>query len=126
MNEKKPADKINERQLVRRFLEGDDTYAFERLYDMYVAQLRHHAFQFTKSGFICDEIIQESFIKLWIHRKKLGEDSNVRAYLFRTVRNKALNYIQFEATTRVEEHIYILTFLKVAMFEDHFNKKVIQ
>ncbi|MDN5211971.1 RNA polymerase sigma-70 factor [Fulvivirgaceae bacterium BMA12] len=88
-------DKLTDNiQLFRKFIEEDDLDAFERIYKMYEKQLGQYAFQFTKSRFISDEIIQDVFFKLWLHRKSLRKDGNIKAYLYRMVRNRSLNYIR--------------------------------
>ena len=88
-------DKLTDNiQLFRKFIEEDDLGAFERIYKMYEKQLGQYAFQFTKSRFISDEIIQDVFFKLWLHRKSLQKDGNIKAYLYRMVRNRSLNYIR--------------------------------
>ena len=88
-------DKLtDETQLLKRLIEDDDLGAFERIYKTHERQLGNYAFQFTKSKFITDEIIQEVFFKLWLHRKNLRKDGHIRAYLYRMVRNRSLNYIR--------------------------------
>ena len=85
---------IDDNQLFKRLINDDDIGAFEQIYKMYEKQLGKYAFQFTKSRFITDEIIQEVFFKLWLHRKNLRKDGNIKAYLYRMVRNRSLNYIR--------------------------------
>lgn len=84
----------DENQLFKRLIEDNDLEAFEKIYQMHEKRLSHYAFQFTKSQFITEEIIQDVFFKLWIHRKSLKKDGNIKAYLYRMVRNRSLNYLR--------------------------------
>ena len=43
---------------------------------------------------VAKNLIQESFLKLWEKRKSLKNDSNLKAFLYQVLRNKALNHIK--------------------------------
>lgn len=85
---------IEDVRLLESMVHGSDMDAFGVIYKKYVKQLSQYAFQFTKSRFITDEIMQEVFLKLWDHRKKLRKDGNIKSYLYNMVRNRSLNYIR--------------------------------
>ena len=46
-----------------------------------------------------DDVVQETFARLWEQRDRLDPDQSVRAYLVRAVRNRALNGLR-DARTR--------------------------
>ncbi|MBO9634679.1 MAG: sigma-70 family RNA polymerase sigma factor [Chitinophagaceae bacterium] len=50
--------------------------------------------QVTKSGAIAEDIIQETFLRLWIHRDQLPEIRNPRAWLLRIAYLQAFTYLR--------------------------------
>lgn len=84
---------ISEKTLLIKLIEGDSE-AFEKIYFLYQQPLSRHAFRLTKSRFITEEIIQEVFLKLWIHKENLTDVTSIKSYLFRMVKNRGLNYLR--------------------------------
>ena len=52
------------------------------------------AFTFLKDADEAEEIVQNSFVKLWEDKDKLQIDISSKAYLFTTVRNASLNRLK--------------------------------
>lgn len=48
----------------------------------------------TRSDLAAEEVLQEVFLKLWLHREKLAEVENSRAYIVRIVSNESMNYLR--------------------------------
>lgn len=92
--------KAEKQKHLKKLIAGS-VVAFEEIYLKYAKRLNYHAFMFTKSRFVTEEIIQEVFIKLWVHRVKLKPDTDIEAYLFRMVRNRAIDY--FRKTVQHED-----------------------
>ena len=70
----------------------DDKDAFEQIYKIYVARLMNYIKPFVKnSQEETEEILQELFLKVWIHRKKVSKASNLQAYLFRMAKHELIN-----------------------------------
>lgn len=59
-----------------------DEEQFKRLYERYVSDLYHFVFQYLKSEELSKEIVQDTFIRLWLHRDNLNPERSVRPYLF--------------------------------------------
>jgi RNA polymerase sigma-70 factor (ECF subfamily) len=76
------------------FLKGDEQ-AFEAIHKMLFAMLYNYALkmQFGDEE-LCDDSVQELFIKLWIKREKLPEVRSVKAYLMTALRRQILNNIR--------------------------------
>lgn len=83
----------DEKILIKNLAEGD-IQAFQEIFYRYEKQLKYYAFRLTKSRFIVEEIIQEVFIKVWENSSKIDPDLGISAYLYRTVRNRAFNYLR--------------------------------
>lgn len=65
--------------------------AFDALYTMYAKRLYAFSFKLTKSGTDAREIVQDTFVKLWLSRENLLPDESFQSYLFTIARNTMLN-----------------------------------
>ncbi|NGP89813.1 RNA polymerase sigma-70 factor [Fodinibius halophilus] len=82
----------SEEQLVEKIREGNQQ-AFERLFFEYFFDLCSYALQITKSNEQAKDVVQEVFYKIWKRRRNWSVYTSIKAYLFRSVRNEALNLI---------------------------------
>ena len=78
---------------VNKISQGDKD-AFEELFFAYFVDLCSYALQITKSNERAKDVVQDVFYKLWRRRRNWSIHTSVKAYLFRAVRNEALNYIE--------------------------------
>lgn len=62
---------------------------FEELYD----QLCKYAFSLVKDHSACEDIVQETFARIWEKRKDLILLPNIRYYLYTSVRNNCLTHL---------------------------------
>ena len=85
------ADK--EHVLIDKIVEGDEQ-AFSVLFFKYLPVLQIFATKFTKSDDAAEEIIQDSFLRVWLNRDKLADVVNVKAYLYKYVSNECLSYLR--------------------------------
>ncbi|MEO1054008.1 MAG: sigma-70 family RNA polymerase sigma factor [Bacteroidota bacterium] len=81
--------------LIESIRDSSDS-ALEKLLKRHYTSLYHFSFQFLKSKDLADEAVFETFIAIWEHRKSLPRLSNVKAYLFKTTKYKALNILKKE------------------------------
>ncbi len=81
-----------ENDLHARIRAGDPA-AFESLFREYYARLSRFAARHTESAALAEELVQDLFTRLWIERDRWPAPANIRAYLFRAVRNRALNVL---------------------------------
>jgi len=70
----------DERKLIEKIVEGDEQ-AFSVLFFKYLPVLHIFAAKFTKSEDAAEEIIQDSFLRVWLNRDKLVEVDNVKAFV---------------------------------------------
>lgn len=87
----------NEPIVIRRIKAGDSG-AFEELYKLHYYSLRMYA-KLMLSDREAEDVVQDVFINLWLHRETLNEALSVRAYLFRSVYNSSLNVIRNKRRT---------------------------
>ena len=82
---------MNERsaELLARFRRGDED-AFEAIFREYATQLCSFALHFTRSRELATEVVHDVFLLLWERRERLDVRTNLRAYLYKATRNRAL------------------------------------
>ena len=79
---------------------SDDHDAFRQLFHLYADRLHAAVYNYTKSQFIAEELVQEVFIRLWNHRSQLREVLDPTAYLYRMVFNHINTYLKGTANER--------------------------
>ncbi|MBC9934935.1 RNA polymerase sigma factor [Chitinophaga qingshengii] len=86
----------NEQQLLLRVSEGDET-AFQQLLYAYSDRLGAFVYKLTHSREVAQEIVQDTFIKVWHKRATLPEVGHAGKYLFIIARNLTYNHIRDQA-----------------------------
>lgn len=81
----------SELYLIKAFKNGDEQ-AFRALFDLYCERLYYFLFGLLKSKEDAEEIIQETFLKIWENREHFWEDYPFESLLFRIAKNSSLNY----------------------------------
>ena len=92
----------NERQLLRKISEGDDT-AFKHLFEKYYGQVYSASFRFLKVHELAEDLAQKSFLKIWEKRKHLSHVERFDDYLFAIAHNEMADH--FRKHSRREKHI---------------------
>ncbi len=82
----------NEREVLYRVADGDEK-AFYTFYDHYSEQLRPFLWKYTRSQTDIEDIIQETFIRIWINRDQLIEVENLQGWIFKIAARIYLNYV---------------------------------
>jgi len=85
-------------EIVTNYIERikqSDEKAFEAFFRLHYNDLCNYANHILKENVITEELVQDLFVKLWENRTDLNINENTaKSYLFRSVHNKCLNYIQ--------------------------------
>lgn len=76
-----------EKELLTRISEGDEA-AFSILFYQYLGRLKPFISKYTRSDADLKEILQETFVRLWLNRDKLLSVDNPSAYIFRIAANQ--------------------------------------
>lgn len=87
------AQLYNDKELFRLISEGDET-AFRMLFRRYVPELRPLILHLTKTAAVTDDIIQETFLRLWISRDKLPEIDVPRSWLLRITFHLSFSWLR--------------------------------
>lgn len=87
-----------EEKLLFEAIKNDDVKAFEKLFHKYYGHLCLFASRILLDDISAEEIVQDFFVKLWEKRAQLTIETSVKNYLFRSVKNLCLNFIQHNKT----------------------------
>lgn len=71
---------------------NDEKGAFRELFFTFHEPLCHFAAQYVRASDIAEEVVQEVFAKFWEQRDDLDPDQSIKAYLYRSVKNKAIDF----------------------------------
>ena len=80
-----------------------NTSDFERFFKGNYEALCHYALSYLNDRDEAEEIVQNCFVKLWEGRKKISPEVSLKAYIYKMVRNAALNVITHEEVKRKYE-----------------------
>lgn len=79
-----------------RISQHNDEVAFKELYYVHYKELFRFAKTFLQRKELVEEALQDVFTKIWINRIGLYNIQNLRVYLFKSVKNKCLDYLEKE------------------------------
>lgn len=80
-----------ESQLLIMLAEGNE-YAFQLLFNKYKDHIYKVATLYVKSPIMAEEILQDVFMKVWLHRKSLSGIISFRSWLFVVSKHLIFNY----------------------------------
>lgn len=104
-------------------LGGGSKAAFEELYHRFWERLYLAAYNMIRDKGVCEDIVQEIFVQLWIRRASLSI-GNLEAYLFTAVRFQVFRYIN-ERKCR-NESVNELSKFPAEFFDDQLTYKEIE
>ncbi|WP_162946346.1 RNA polymerase sigma factor [Chitinophaga barathri] len=82
-----------DKALFQLIAEGDEA-AFRELYHAYVPQLEPLVMHLTKTASVTEDIIQETFLRVWLSRDKLPGIENPRSWLLRIVFYQSFTWLR--------------------------------
>lgn len=108
-------------------IRNGDAAQFESLFRSSYISLVRYAMTLIKDHDTAEEIVQDLFFRIWKDREKLKIESSLNGYLFRSVHNKCLHYIEHSRV--VERHAEAMTYQQAGIQEspsDILNYKELQ
>ena len=78
--------------LNRKWDKTCDEKDFEDIFSLYYAPLCAYALKFVQQKEVCEEVVQDIFLRIWEKRQKLNID-NIKAYLYRGVYYHSLHIL---------------------------------
>jgi RNA polymerase sigma-70 factor (ECF subfamily) len=90
---------VDDVQLLQRIRDGDEG-AFDTLFRRYYSPLVGFAETMLRGMGAAEDIVQDVLLELWRRREIINTGDSCKAYLFRSVRNRALNAIRHDSNVR--------------------------
>ena len=117
---------IGDNNIMGRIRQGD-IHQFESLFRSSYVSLVRYAKTMLKDQDTAEEIVQDLFYRIWKEREKIKIESSLNGYLFRSVHNRCLHFI--EHSRIVEKHAEEMSFRQPESSEspsDILNYKELQ
>ena len=121
-----------ENSILTQLAAGDEK-AMDYMFDNYYNALCNHALRMVKDDSAAEDVVQEVMLKIWKKRAQIKIESSLKAYLYRCVTNRSLNYLRdkrnhaeqiedtyLDVSADVEEKIYYNETQEIIM--EHVNK----
>jgi RNA polymerase sigma-70 factor (ECF subfamily) len=83
----------NNGDLLRRLSSGDKR-AYESIYHTYYSRLHRFANEYLNDRENSNDVVQNTFAKLWENRVLLKDNTNIPAWLFTVTRNETLSLLE--------------------------------
>jgi RNA polymerase sigma-70 factor (ECF subfamily) len=75
-------------------MSAGDTHALELLFQTLYVPLCAFAQTIVRSAAVAEDVVGETFLKLWMHRERIQVRGAVRNYLYMAVRNTAISQLK--------------------------------
>lgn len=114
---------------LRKAFEKDEWEGCTLLYNHYYNAMCSHAVRFVYSRMYAEDIVSDVFVEFWQKRHFRNIKTSFRSYLFRSVRNRSLNFIRKEfgrPIHDVPQDEFLSNFIRAdeQLMYEHFYQKV--
>jgi len=105
-------DSTVEKDLLVRLKSGDQM-AFKQIYDSYAGRIYGRLLRLSKSELLADELLQDTFVKLWEKRHQIDYELSCKAWLYKVAENELYSFYRKVARDKkLQEHI-MATFTEI-------------
>jgi len=87
-------ENLSDEFLLEQICIHEDHPSLEQLFKRYFQPLCTFAFTFVRDHAIAEELVSDTFCTIWFNRLKLNLPEKTRPYLYKAVRNHALNHLK--------------------------------
>jgi RNA polymerase sigma-70 factor (ECF subfamily) len=117
----KPALNTESKFLIDRLKKGEEI-AYELLFKEYYKVLTIFAAKYLKDMEASKELVQDFFVHLYEKKENLDINSSLKSYLFRSVHNRCINFINArKIRDRYTEHFNNTTDIRINVLEQDVN-----
>ncbi len=99
-------EKKTDIDLVKLIKKGDQR-AFKELFYKYEKKIFYFVFKIIGEKEPAEEILQDVFVKLWNYQTKIDESKSIAAFLYKTAKNTALNYLRDHYLLNIRQHVTV-------------------
>jgi RNA polymerase sigma-70 factor (family 1) len=90
---------LQDKRLISRLKAGDNE-AFEQLFKKYNQKLFNFCYRMLRSKQEAEEVVQNTFLKIWENRNSLDESYSFSSFLFKITQNKVFNEFRSKLNQR--------------------------
>ena len=101
--------------------EGDER-SFRELFHLYKQQVYAYAMHFTHAVAASEEIVQDIFLKLWLHKEGLRGIDDFEAYLYTITRNLCFDHLKKLAREQAMKQEWIRS---ASLYEENVETAVV-
>ncbi|MBE9601563.1 RNA polymerase sigma factor [Pedobacter sp. MC2016-24] len=76
------------------FRSGDEG-ALKFIFNIYYNPLFNYGHKFTFDDYLIEDVIQDTFVKLWEDRSKINETGSVKNYIYKTFRRRLIRKLDY-------------------------------
>lgn len=84
-----------DKKLIESLKEGNHN-AFELVFKTYYVRLCTYAYDYLKQQETAEDLVKDFFVDFWNNREKIQIKSSLSGYLFRSIHNACINYLERE------------------------------
>lgn len=101
---KKPI--IFEQKVIEKLRSGDSD-SFSDVFSAYYKDMVFFAYSFTREQSSAEDIVQETFVKLWEDHEKLHVTVSLRSILLKTIQNKCIDWLRHKKIINIHSDYII-------------------
>lgn len=114
----------HEPNLILDSLKKGDQKVFELLYTDYFEKLCIYLLSYTQNKEIIQDVVQDTFIKLWMNREKLTISSSIKSYLYKSVYNNFIdNHREKKKRDTILESYYQFAITKFIETDEEYKEQ---
>lgn len=87
-----PASPLEDKELFSQIAAGDEQ-AFTQLFYRYLPRLQPFVAEIVKTPTLTEEMIQDTFLRIWLHRDQLPGIDNPRAWIYKIAAHRCFNHL---------------------------------
>jgi RNA polymerase sigma-70 factor (ECF subfamily) len=107
-------------------IKENDIKAFELVFNKYYGVLCSYSYRLIKDEETAKERVSDTFMKLWKKRHQIEITQGLKPYLFRSVHNSSIDYLDATKLNRLHPQVEISDKIKELIAdEDYFLDKLI-
>lgn len=114
----------NETQLLYMLSEGSE-YAFRELFNLHKQHIYKVAMVYVKQSPIAEEIVQDVFLKVWLHRDSLKDLASFKSWLYTVAKNQIINRFKKSIKENKKHSDYLYSVIKEdnSTYSDVLNRE---